>query len=64
MINSQPSINNTNHKDDKRYKTCAGLNCCELGINNLRIIYLNRITGFCDFCAKELLDLKLVEKID
>ena len=64
MIDSQSSINNTNYSDDKRYKSCAGLNCCELGMNYLRIIFLNRIAGFCDFCAKELLDLKLVEKID
>lgn len=63
-MDSQSSINNVHHNDDKQYKTCAGVNCCELGKNYLRIIYLKKIAGFCDFCAKDLLRLKLVEEID
>ncbi|MDN5845950.1 MAG: hypothetical protein L0H53_06720 [Candidatus Nitrosocosmicus sp.] len=64
MVDSQSSINNTNYCDDKQYKRCAGVNCCELGKNCLRIIYLKKEAGFCDSCAKDLLNLKLVEKID
>ncbi len=64
---------NKNHNDHSNYSidsqiyknlyTCAGLNCSNKSITNLKVKYLNKTGDFCKRCAANLLDLGLAEKI-
>ena len=41
---------------------CAGRNCENLGIKNLRIVLFKKTAWFCQKCADELTNLDLVEQ--
>jgi hypothetical protein len=44
------------------YKQCAGKNCKKNGINQLKILFINKIGYFCDRCTDQLLALEIVIK--
>ena len=43
---------------------CLGKNCKRLGINRLRIAYVNKAGLFCDSCTEDLLREGLASRVD
>lgn len=44
-----------------KYRTCAGNGCNKAGIKTLIIKYIKKKGYFCESCALELINLKLVD---
>jgi hypothetical protein len=44
-----------------RYKECAGRGCQNIGVHNLKIIFLNKSGWFCDDCRNGLILDKLID---
>lgn len=68
MVNSnQTQINDNQNNCEIAYQnnsySCAGRGCKNNGEKYLKIIYINRMGWFCDYCSTELEKDSLVEKV-
>jgi hypothetical protein len=63
MQTNQNIPNSNETKESKEFQPCAGKDCINVGINQLKIIYINKLGWFCDTCKLDLLNLKLVDEV-
>jgi len=61
MVDDQQVSIEVNSNNFIKEPSCAGRNCENLGINNLRIILIKKTAWFCQKCADDLINLDLVE---
>lgn len=63
MANTQTSSDNNPNNPNRIFK-CCGLGCENKPIYKLKVIWIGKSGWFCDKCAKDLLNLQLVEVVD
>jgi hypothetical protein len=61
-MSSAASMNSTKLDPVQEYKECAGKGCRNLGVQYLKVAFLNQCGWFCEGCKNSLIQDRLVEE--